>query len=145
MTPFMLRVVQVMHAAAPEPDETPAAPPAVRDSAPKSAPNGADEQVALRALTEQLVSEANAVLHGRPELVDLEDQLVDGELGYRISYAGRAALVRTRFHGGTAVSELVGVGAPPGSQVELTGPDELANLILLLLDPAAVQRSISTI
>lgn len=129
MTPFMVRVTGAL-------DGTePAGRPAVKPSRTKPVPEGADDQVVLRALAEQLVAEANAVLADRPEQIDLADQLVDGQLGFSMRYGRRSVVVRTRFAGAGALAELQGLGAPCTSRVELQGPDELEALILLLLAP----------
>src|SRR5689334_20935502 len=109
MTPFMVRVAELLEDGS-EPDADPVARPAVRDSRPKPVPIGADEQVALRALAEQLVAEANAVLSASADRIELDDHLVDGQLGFTMRFAGRGAVVRTRFGTDRAIGELLGVG-----------------------------------
>jgi hypothetical protein len=122
--------------------------PELREALPKPVPIAADEQVALRALAEQLVSEANAVLHDQLEHVELDDELVAGQLGFRVSFGSRSALVTTRFGRNTAVGELVGTGAVPSTHVELAGPGQLEELILLLLaaelEPAIGQPHVNS-
>lgn len=131
MTPFMVRVTEALDGT------TPAGRPAVKPSATKPVPIGADDQVALRSVAEQLVSEANAVLSEGQRQIDLVDQLVEGQLGFAMSYGRRNVVVRTRFAGDTALAELQGVGGRCTSRVELDGPDQLEALILLLLAPEA--------
>jgi hypothetical protein len=129
MTAFMARVAETLDGAAG------AARPAVKTSVAKPVPEGADDQIALRSLAEQLVSEANVVLADQPHRIDLTDQLVDGQLGFSMRYGPRTVVVRTRFGGGAALAELQGVGARCSSRVELAGPDQLESLILLLVSP----------
>ncbi len=132
MTPFMVRVAELLEDAS-QPDVDPVVRPAVRESHPKPVPVGADEQVALRALAEQLVAEANAVLSASADRIELDDHLVDGQLGFTMRFAGRGALVRTRFGSERAFGELLGVGGSCSRPVELADAGELQNLILLLL------------
>jgi hypothetical protein len=129
MTEFMARVTATLDGAAV------ADRPAVKASLAKPVPEGADDQIALRSLAEQLVAEANAVLAETPDRIDLVDELVDGQLGFTLRYRRRGAVVKTRFDGGTAVAELQGVGGSCANRVELAGPDELASLVLLLISP----------
>jgi len=151
MTTFMLQVAEVLAGEPPLDASGTAIVPALRPSRPKSIPQAADDQVALRSLAEQLVSEANAVLHGG-ELIELEDQLRAGELGFQMRYGSRASSIRTRFGAGAGFSELSGVGGADARRladfavstsetlsagaVELADPDQLGPLILLLIAPA---------
>jgi hypothetical protein len=129
MTPFMVRVTQTLDGTAG------AGRPAVKTSIAKPVPEGADDQIALRSMAEQLVSEANVVLAEQQHRIDLTDQLVDGQLGFSMRYGPRNVIVKTRFDGGAALAELQGVGARCASRVELAGPDQLESLILLLVSP----------
>jgi hypothetical protein len=140
MTPFMLRVAELVDG---DPDRDEAPPrPALRESRPKPIPVGADEQVALRALAEQLVAEANAVLADvAAHRIHLDDLLVDGQLGFSLRYGERGALVRTRFGEHEAIGQLQGIGGPCSRLVELAGIDELQNLILLILTGAPAHPS----
>lgn len=128
MTPFMERVTQMLDGI-PDLDR-----PEVRSSVTKPVAVGVDDQISLRLLAEQLVSEANAVLVDRAQHIDLADQMATGQLGFCMRYGPRDVVVRTSFEGDVALSELLGVGAGD-DQVELAGPGELESLILLLLAP----------
>ncbi|MET8249552.1 hypothetical protein ABZV31_37440 [Streptomyces sp. NPDC005202] len=118
------------------PDEAPL--PTTSPSVPKPVGIGADNQVLIRSLAEQLVSEANAVLADRGELITLEDELVDGWLGFRLRYRDRCARVVTRFTRGRAMGRLLGDGMGTSQPRELTSPDEVETLLLLLLTDSDV-------
>ncbi len=131
MTPFMARVADAV--GAPH-DAVPL--PTTRPSVPKPVGVGADEQVLIRSLAEQLVSEANAVLADRGRLIALDDELVEGRLGFRLSYGDRCARVVTRFTRGHSLGRLLGDGVGTGEPRELTSPGEVESLLLLLLGEA---------
>lgn len=140
MTAFMLQVTDLIGGRDRADEAADHELPDVRDSRPKSVPVGADEQMTLRALAEQLVSEANAVLHGGT-LVELTDELLDGQLAFQLRYGARSAVLRTQIDGDVAFGELLGVGGVQSRRVELAGPGELQRLILLLIEPAAGSAS----
>jgi hypothetical protein len=154
MTPFMERVTEVVTGG------ERGGWPGTRPSEPRPVVIGADEQVMTRALAEQLVSEANAVLvsagpsaagpgpgaagpGAAGDVIDLEDELGEGRLSFVMRYQDRYARVSTSFAHRTSVGRLHGVGAggagPGGAeqggagQVALDGPEQLERLILLLL------------
>jgi len=127
MTPFMVRVDELVEGA----DGTHR--PGIRESEPRSVVEGADEQVMTRSLAEQLVSEANAVLSVTGRAIDLTDELLDGQLSFIMRFADRVARVSTSFGDGASVGHLQGVGAAGTGGVALDGPDELEELILLLI------------
>ncbi|MCQ4079132.1 hypothetical protein NGB36_00495 [Streptomyces sp. RB6PN25] len=105
---------------------------------PKPVGVGADDHVLMRSLAEQLVSEANAVLANHGEVITLEDELADGRLGFRLAYRDRCARVVTRFTRGRALGRLLGDGVGTSQPCELTSPEEVETLLLLLLtDPDA--------
>ncbi|GAA0672054.1 hypothetical protein GCM10009535_59660 [Streptomyces thermocarboxydovorans] len=136
MTPFMARVADIVGKPLDE-----ALQPTTRPSVPKPVGVGADDQVLIRSLAEQLVSEANAVLADQGELITLEDELVDGWLGFRLCYRGRCARVVTRFARGRALGRLLGDGVGTSQPRELTSPEEVEPLLLLLLtDPDVAAR-----
>jgi len=136
MTPFMARVA---HTLGEPPDE--ALLPTTSPSVPKPVGIGADNQVLIRSLAEQRVSEANAVLADQGEAITLEDELVDGRLGFRLRYRDRCARVVTRFTRGSALGRLLGDGVGTSQPRELTGPEEVEPLLLLLLtDPDVAAR-----
>jgi hypothetical protein len=147
MTPFMERVTEVVTGG------ERGGSPETRPSEPRPVVIGADEQIMTRALAEQLVSEANAVLvstgpassgpasagpGAAGDVIDLEDELGEGRLSFVMRYQERYARVSTSFANRTSVGRLHGVGAGGTDQggageVALDGPEQLERLILLLL------------
>lgn len=133
MTPFMSAVAAVVDA------QAEAVAPATVEALPKPAGEGADYQVAVRSLAEQLVSEANAVLAARGEHVELTDAAVDGRLCFTLRYRDRRAELSMAFDGKHAQGRLVcdGDSALPGeltdTRHELADPKTVADLILALL------------
>ncbi|GAB3062328.1 hypothetical protein GCM10027053_25960 [Intrasporangium mesophilum] len=136
MTPFMLQVAEL--AGAREADVEPVAPmPATRISQRIATSTGADRQVAIRSLAEQLVCEANAVLSStlapRDDHLTLFDETLPSELAFNVTYRGRAVRVSTTFEDGTAYARLVGDGFESEVPRELDGPDALPDLLVRLL------------
>jgi hypothetical protein len=127
MTPFMDRVTGAVTGG------ERADWPGTRPSEPRPVVIGADEQVMTRALAEQLVSEANAVLAAAGDVIELQDELSEGRLSFVMRYKARYARVSTSFERRTSVGHLHGVGAGGAGQVALDGPEQLERLILLLL------------
>ena len=111
--------------------------PGTRRSEPRPVVIGADEQVMTRALAEQLVSEANAVLAAAGDVIDLQDELGEGRLSFVLRYQERYARVSTSFERRASVGHLYGVGADGAGEVALDGPEQLERLILLLLTEPA--------
>ena len=158
MTPFMERVTEVVTGG------ERGGSPGTRPSEPRPVVTGADEQVMTRALAEQLVSEANAVLvstgpsaagpaSGGPgtagDVIDLEDELGEGRLSFVMRYQERYARVSTSFERRTSVGHLHGVGAGDAGhgdagEVALDGPEQLERLILLLLSQGQGGTSCTT-
>jgi hypothetical protein len=137
MTPFMLRVAEVVGVDT-DPESLPV--PETAPSVPRPVNEGADRQVAVRSMAEQLLCEANAVLVEQDDHLTLVDEVGDAELTFVVSYRGRQARVSTRFDGGVAVGQIVGDGVSSAGPRELTGPDALPDLLLLLLLEAEVPR-----
>ncbi len=137
MTPFMLRVAELLSRDA-EFDEPPV--PGTRTSVPTSVGLGADRQVAIRALAEQLVCEANAVLAAADARLSLSDEISGDELAFSVRYRGRSARVSTRFAGGAAYGQLLGGGVEYAEPRELQGPEALPDLLMLLLAESDVPR-----
>jgi hypothetical protein len=131
MTPFMARVADLIEGSATG-DR-----PQLRDSGPRPVVDGADEQVMTRSLAEQLVSEANAVLLASGNQIDLADEIVEGQLGFVMRYSSRAARVSTSFTSRCSIGKLQGVGARCHGDVALDGPEQVENLILLLIGTPA--------
>ncbi|MBM6401382.1 hypothetical protein [Phycicoccus sonneratiae] len=142
MTPFMLRVAEIV--GTPE-DQLPSvddlAPmPETRISRRIATGTGADRQVAIRSLAEQLVSEANAVLGPADDRLDLVDEPLPHELAFKVTHRGRAARVSTTFEDGTAYGRLVGDGFDAEVPHELEGPDALPDLLVRLLVESGVRH-----
>jgi hypothetical protein len=147
MTPFMLKVAELDGAR--DADVEPVAPmPMTRISQRIATGTGADRQVAIRSLAEQLVCEANAVLSsagsvaggaGDDHLV-LFDETLPSELAFNVTYHGRAVRVSTTFEDGTAYARLVGDGFESEVPQELDGPDALPDLLVRLLVESGVTR-----
>lgn len=137
MTPFMLRVAEVVGVDT-DPESLPV--PETAPSVPRPVNEGADRQVAVRSLAEQLLCEANAVLAEQDDHLTLLDQVGDAELTFVVAYRGRQARVSTRFDGGVATGQIVGEGVPDAEPRELASPDALPDLLLLLLLEADVPR-----
>ncbi|MBK6870445.1 MAG: hypothetical protein IPJ14_11620 [Kineosporiaceae bacterium] len=136
MTPFMLRIAELIGAETDEVDE----PLAYKTklSNPELASVGADKHVAIRALAEQLLCEANAVLADNDDHLGLFDEATNAELAFSVTYRQRAVRFSTRFVDGKAYAQLVGDGVEPGPPRELDGPDAVADLLVLLLVSAGL-------
>lgn len=137
MTPFMHRVAAVVGCDGVD-DVLPVPP--TRPSAPTSVGAGADRQVAVRALAEQLVCEANAILAVADDHFSLTDELLRDQLAFSIHYRGREARVSTAFASGIAYGRLVGDGIADDVPRELVGPEALPDLLVLLLMESDVPR-----
>jgi hypothetical protein len=137
MTPFMHRVAAVVGCDGAD-DVLPVPP--TRPSVPTTVGTGADRQVTVRALAEQLVCEANAILAAADDHLSLTDELSIDELAFSIHYRGRQARVSTAFTGGTAFGRLVGDGLTDSGPRQLTGPEALPDLLVLLLMESDVPR-----
>lgn len=143
MTPFMLKVAELVGAR--DADIEPVAPmPMTRISQRIATGTGADRQVAIRSLAEQLVCEANAVLSSAMTAGDdhlaLFDETLPNELAFNVAYRGRAVRVSTTFEDGTAYARLVGDGFESEVPQELDGPDALPDLLVRLLVESGVTR-----
>ncbi len=137
MTPFMLKVAEIVGTDV-EDGELPV--PQTRPSVVTAVNVGADRQVAIRSLAEQLVCEANAVLDDGDDHMTLVDELGPDDLTFSIHYRGRQARVSTRFSDGLALGQVVGDGVESTEPRELAGPDALPDLVLLLLLESQVIR-----
>lgn len=137
MTPFMLRVAELI-----ENDDLdlPLPVPQTVPAHPRSLIAGAEYQVGIRALAEQLVSEVNAVLGDDGDQMSLTDEVIDDQLIFTVGYRGRAARVATRFSDGRAEARLVADGLPDDEPRELAGTEALPDLLILLLAESDVPR-----
>lgn len=137
MTPFMLRVAELVGADESELEESDldalAPMPMTRISQKIATSTGADRQVAIRALTEQLVCEANVVLAHGDEHLTLVDEVLPTELAFTVGYRGRGARVSTTFEDGTAYGRLVGDGFESELPHELEDADAVPDLVVRLL------------
>ena len=140
MTPFMQRVAELV--GTPEADvagvQMLSPQPATRLSRRIATGTGADRQVMIRSLAEQLVSEANAILGPSDDRLELVDETLPTELAFRVTHRGRAARVSTTFEDGTAYGRLIGDGIESEEPVELEDIDALPDLLIRLLVESGV-------
>ncbi|MEJ9077735.1 hypothetical protein WKY82_04855 [Gordonia malaquae] len=130
MTPFMWRVQELL-------DGGPESSPQTEPSDEVSVAEGADTQVIIRSLAEQLVSEANAVLAwhdggGPGGELTLIDETGPGALSFTLGFGARRARIQTVISGHTATASLVtedGGDAPR----RLTDEEQVQDLVLELL------------
>lgn len=92
-----------------------------------------DRQVALRALAEQLVGEANAVIGNAGTPVQLADEATDGRLSFTLRCGLRAARVQATVAGHQALAELVVERDGTLVAEELASRKDLERLILDLV------------
>lgn len=137
MTPFMVAVAETCQGAGE------VTPPRTVRSRPRSVGSGTERQVAARSLAEQLVCEANAVLAGTGEQIELRDEPGAGALEFTLRARGGEVRVRTTYADGVTRGRLRWI-APgtepdrnpdhdPGPAVELAEPEDVEHLILRLL------------
>ena len=127
MTPFMWKVQELLDGEIdPSPETLPAETVTVAQ--------GADTQVIIRSLAEQLVCEANAVIAWADEpdaLVTLVDETGPGALAFTLAYRDRSARIQTVFTGHTAVASLIANGSAESRQ--LKDEDQVESLVLELI------------
>jgi hypothetical protein len=102
-------------------------------SAPHPVPVAADRQVLVRSLAEQLVSEANAVLHDHGDVMSLDDEAGPGGLSFTLGYRDHSARVQTTVSGRSAEACLVIDGQAGQQPHMLSGENELQALVLSLI------------
>lgn len=136
MTPFMVRVAELLDSAESDPTPEPALRPSVR----RPVGRGNDMHVAYRGLTEQLVCEANALLADEDDHLSLVDEIVGDEMLFSVYYRGRAAVISTVFGEGTAYGRVVADGLDNSEPRELAGPESVEDLLLLLLSESDTPR-----
>lgn len=136
MTPFMTRIAELIGA---DPAALPE-PPVYRTrlSAATAINQGADRHIAIRALAEQLMCEANAVLADFDDQLTLSDETGGDELAFDVRYRNRAVRVSTRFADGIAIGQLTGDGVPAGPPRELTSAADIADLLAALMVQAGL-------
>lgn len=145
MTPFMLRVAEIVGETDTGEHAEVAPMPTTRISRRIATGTGADRHVAIRSLVEQLVCEANAVLgRGRGHL-DLHDETWSNELAFRVRYEELAARVSMTFENGVAYGRLLGDGFESELPQELEGPESLPDLLVrLIIEAGASRRSLAS-
>ena len=109
--------------------------PATEDADPQPIAVAADSQVMIRALAEQLVCEANAVLAAHGETIRLLDHCGPGQLSFTLGYADREVRVEMAAHGHAGTSRLV-TATPSHAPQRLSSAAEVGPLILGLIEPA---------
>jgi hypothetical protein len=126
MTPFMKKVDDVLRgqALSSTPDSS--------RSALRPLGEALHNQVELRALAEQLVSEANVVLNDHGTHLDLVDEPGGENLSFTVSCGHARAVVVTALSGRQAWGRLIW-GDDEREMRELTGTEALADLILGLV------------
>lgn len=92
-----------------------------------------DRQVTLRALAEQLLGEANAVIGHVGPPVQLADEATDGRLSFTLRCGSRAARVQATVAGHQALAELVVESDGMLVPEELATRRDLERLILELV------------
>jgi hypothetical protein len=126
-TPFMLRVREVLDGA----DRS--APLRLRSSTLQPFARATDHWFYLRARSEQVIAEANAMLTGRAELVDIEDEVGTGTLAFVLQCGERSARISMGQAGRQGWVELERRHALSAQPLEPEDPDVLEDLVIELL------------
>jgi hypothetical protein len=126
-TPFMLRVREVLDGA----DRS--APLRLRSSTLQPFARATDEWFYLRARSEQVIAEANAMLTGRAELVDIEDEVGTGTLAFVLQCGEQSARISMGQAGRQGWVELERRHARSAQPLEPKDPDVLEDLVIELL------------
>ena len=130
-TPMMRRVRDVLDGA----DRT--APLRLRMSPIQPIADATDEWFYLRARSEQVIAEANAMIGDRTTQVDLQDECGTGQLGFVLRRGGRSVRICMGQTGRQAWVELQRPSATDEVPVEPEDQDVLEDLVVALLaDPA---------
>lgn len=130
-TPFMLRVRDVLDG------EDLAVPLRLRASSLHPVAQATDEWFYLRARCEQVIAEANAMLSGRAELVDLEDEYGTGVLAFLLRRGARSARISLARAERQAWVELERPYASGVRPLEPEDPAVLEDLVVELLTETA--------
>ncbi|GEL18837.1 hypothetical protein [Pseudonocardia asaccharolytica] len=134
-TPFMLRTRDVLDG------EDRSTPLRLRPSCLHPVARATDEWFYLRARSEQVIAEANAMLRGRAAPVDLLDEYGTGELGFVLRRGDRSARIRLGQAGRQAWVELQRPYVADARPVEPEDPAVLEDLVVeLLADTRAHQE-----
>ena len=134
-TPLMLRVRDVLDGA----DRS--APLRLRVSPIQPIADATDEWFYLRARSEQVLAEANAMIGDRTDPVDLDDEYGTGQLGFVLRRGGRSVRICMGQTGRQAWVELQRPSAVDEAPVEPEDQDVLEDLVIqLLADPVGEVR-----
>ena len=126
-TPFMLRIRDMLDVT----DRS--APLRLRVSSLHPVAEAADEWFYLRARSEQVIAEANAMLHGRAAPVDLQDEYGTGELGFVLRRGARSVRISLGRTGRQARVELQRRYVADARPVKPEEPAVLEDLVVELL------------
>jgi hypothetical protein len=130
-TPFMLRIRDVLDGG------DLAVPLRLRASSLHPVAQATDEWFYLRARSEQVIAEANAMLSGRAELVDLEDEYGTGVLAFLLRRGARSARISLGRAERQAWVELERPYASRMQPLEPEDPAVLEDLVVELLTKSA--------
>jgi hypothetical protein len=134
-TPFMLRIRDMLDGT----DRS--APLRLRASSLRPVAEATDEWFYLRARSEQVIAEANAMLHGRAAPVDLQDEYGTGELGFVLRRGARSVRISLGRTGRQAWVELQRLYMTDARPVEPEEPAVLEDLVVeLLAGPTAEEE-----
>lgn len=134
-TPFMLRIRDMLDGI----DRS--APLRLRGSSLHPVAEATDEWFYLRARSEQVVAEANAMLHGRAAPLDLQDEYGTSELGFVLRRGARSVRISLGRTGRQAWVELQRPYMTDARPVEPEDPAVLEDLVVeLLAGPAAEEE-----
>jgi hypothetical protein len=134
-TPFMLRIRDMLDGR-----DRPA-PLRLRASSLRPVAEAVDEWFYLRARCEQVVAEANAMLHDRAAPVDLQDEYGTGELGFVVRRGARSVRISLGRTGRQAWVELQRPHVADARPVEPEDPAVLEDLVVeLLAGPTAEEE-----
>jgi len=126
-TPFMLRV-----RAALDGEKTQGV--RLRPSTPHKVATATDEWFYLRCRSEQVIAEANAMIAGRDDPIDLEDEVGTGRLAFTLRCRERTTQIWLGYSDHTWRVELDRSYAPSQEAVEPEDPETLEDLVIELLD-----------
>lgn len=99
----------------------------------RSVGTATDDWVGQRARAEQVIAEANAMLTGTTEVIDLEDRIGEDLLGFTLSRLDRTAEITLRLVDRQAWLELTRSWAPVAGPVELVDQQVLEDLVIELV------------
>jgi hypothetical protein len=134
-TPFMLRVRDVLGGV------DGAAPLRLRSSGLRPIAEATDEWFYLRARSEQVMAEANAMIGGRTAPVDLQDEYGTGQLGFVLRRGERSVRIALGQTGRQAWVELQRPHVPETGPVEPADPGVLEDLVVELLTAGSAPRA----